>query len=48
MKIQKFLNDNINLKESDYNNVINESFVKSHYNAFKQDIMFVFKYNDVS
>ena len=48
LKIQKFLNDNINMKESDYDNTVNVNFVKSHYNAFKQDIMFVFKYNNVS
>jgi len=48
LKIQKFLNDHINLKESDYDNSINVNFVKSHYNAFKQDVMFVFKYNNVS
>lgn len=45
MKIQKFLNDNINLKESDRTNKVGVNYIKSHYNAFKQDILFVFKYN---
>ena len=44
LKIQKFLNDNINLKESDTDNRIGVSSVKTHYNAFKQDISFVFKF----
>ena len=44
MKVQKFLNDNIVLKESDTDNLINSSYVKCHYNAFKQDVLFVFKY----
>ena len=47
MKIQKFLNDNINLRESDRDLTIGKSFIKSHYNAFKQDIMFTFKYLNV-
>jgi hypothetical protein len=46
MKIQKFLNDNINLKESDVDMNVGFNFIKSHYNAFKQDVMFVFKYGD--
>lgn len=48
LKIQKFLNDNINLKESDKDITIGNNFIKSHYNAFKQDIMFVFKYGNVN
>lgn len=47
MKIQKFLNDNIKLKESDRNISIGLNFIKSHYNAFKHDVMFVFKYDNV-
>ena len=47
MKIQKFLNDNINLKDSDRNRSIGTNFIKSHYNAFKQDVMFIFKYDNV-
>ena len=48
MKIQKFLNDQINLKESDKDSTIGKSFIKAHYNAFKQDIIFVFKYGSVT
>lgn len=44
LKIQKFLNDNINLRESDKDSTIKVNTIKSHYNAFKQDILFVFKY----
>ena len=45
VKIQKFLNDNIKLMETDNFNVINMSFVKTHFNAFKQDIMFTYLFN---
>lgn len=44
MKIQKFLNDNILLKVTDKEEDIIRHFVKSHYNAFKYDVIFVFKY----
>lgn len=44
LKVQKFLNDNINLKEADTANNIGVYMIKTHYNAFKQDISFVFKY----
>ncbi len=44
LKIQKFLNDNINLRESDTDTTIGVNSIKTHYNAFKQDILFVFKY----
>jgi len=46
LKVQKFLNDNINLRESDKDRSVNVNFIKTHYNAFKHDIMFVFRYND--
>ena len=46
IKIQKFLNDNIHLKESNKESIIGINFVKSHYNAFKQDVMFVFRSED--
>jgi hypothetical protein len=46
MKIQSFLNDNINLKETDTVVRIGTHFIKAHYNAFKQDILFVFKYDN--
>lgn len=45
LKVQKFLNDNINLKESDKIPIIGIKNVKTHYNSFKGDIMFTF-YND--
>lgn len=44
LKIQKFLNDNINLRESDTDTTIGVNSIKTHYNAFKQDVLFVFKY----
>ena len=44
MKIQKFLNENITLKETDRDRTINKNSIKTHYNAFKQDILFVFMY----
>ena len=46
LKVQKFLNDNINLRESDTNNIIGINMIKSHFNAFKQDVSFVFKYGE--
>lgn len=48
MKVQKFLNDHIKLLESDKDRTIGVNFIKSHYNAFKHDVLFVFKYNDVA
>jgi len=45
-KIQKFLNDNITLKESDNKPLTALLDIRSHYNAFKQDIMFTFYDND--
>ena len=45
MKVQKFLNDNIVLKEQDTCPTIGLKNVKSHYNNFKGDVMFTF-YND--
>lgn len=44
LKLQKFLNDNINLRESDRLEVINRFTIKTHYNAFKSDILFTFRY----
>jgi len=41
-KIQKFLNDNITLGESEKTPMIALRNVKTHYNAFKQDVMFTF------
>ena len=46
LKVQKFLNDNINLKESDKIPTVGIKNVKTHYNSFKGDIMFTFYNND--
>ena len=46
LKVQKFLNDNIDLNESDKLPQIDFKNVKTHFNAFKGDVMFTF-YNDV-
>lgn len=46
LKVQKFLNDNINLRESDKDTTIKVNTIKTHYNAFKHDILFVFKYGN--
>ena len=43
MKIQKFLNNNISLSESDKSSDLFVKSVKAHYNAFKSDILFVFQ-----
>ena len=42
MKIQRFLNDNIKLKEEDKYPTIGLRNVKTHYNNYKGDIMFTF------
>lgn len=42
MKIQRFLNDNIKLNESDKYPIIALKNVKSHYNNYKGDVMFTF------
>jgi len=42
LKVQKFLNDNIDLRESDKLPTIGLRNVKSHYNKNKGDIMFTF------
>lgn len=41
-KIQKFLNDNITLSERELTPIIGVRNVKTHYNAFKGDVMFTF------
>lgn len=46
LKIQKFLNDHVNLKIGDRDKTVGESVIKTHYNAFKHDILFVFIYGD--
>ena len=42
MKIQRFLNDNIKLNESDKYPIIALKNVKTHYNNYKGDVMFTF------
>lgn len=46
-KVQKFLNDNITLTESEKIPIIGIRNVKSHYNLFKKDVMFTF-YDDLN
>ena len=48
MKIQKFLNDNIDFKEQDKNPIIALKNVKSHYNNYKGDVMFTFYNSDTN
>ena len=44
LKIQKFLNDNVNLKKTDKDESIGFNLIKAHYNAFKEDVIFTYKY----
>lgn len=44
-KVQKFLNDNITLSERELTPIIGVRNVKTHYNAFKKDVMFTY-YDD--
>lgn len=46
-KIQKFLNDNISLTERELEPIIGVRNVKTHYNAFKSDVMFTFYDNTI-
>ena len=46
-RVQKFLNDNITLTESEKTPIIGIRNVKTHYNRFKQDVMFTF-YDDIN
>lgn len=41
-KVQKFLNDRISLKELEKTPIVGIRNVKSHYNAYKHDVMFTF------
>ena len=45
-KVQKFLNDYLKLSEFDYQEYLGHVNVKTHYNAFKKDVMFTF-YKDI-
>jgi hypothetical protein len=42
MKVQRFLNDNIKLKEGDKYPIVGLKNVKTHYNNYKGDVMFTF------
>ncbi len=46
-KVQRFLNDNITLSEKETTPIIGVRNVKTHYNAFKKDVMFTF-YDDIN
>lgn len=46
LKVQKFLNDHIKLKVVDRNNIPGTYSIKSHYNAFKYDVLFTFVYGE--
>lgn len=46
-KIQEFLNQNISLSERELTPIIGIRNVKSHFNAYKQDVMFTFYDNTV-
>ena len=41
-KVQRFLNEHITLTERELDSIVGVRNVKSHYNAFKQDVMFTF------
>nr|DAG51696.1 MAG TPA: hypothetical protein [Bacteriophage sp.] len=46
MVVQRFLNDNLLVTESDkYTNVLIRN-IKTHYNAYKGDVMFTFIKDD--
>ena len=42
LRISRFLNDNISLSETEFTPILGIRNVKTHYNAFKEDIMFTF------
>jgi hypothetical protein len=46
-RVEKFLIDNISLTEFEKTPIIGLKNVKSHYNAFKSDVMFTF-YDDIN
>lgn len=47
LKVQKFLIDNISLTETETTPIIGIRNVKTHYNAYKEDVMFTF-YDDIN
>jgi hypothetical protein len=46
MKVQKFLNDNLDLSEFIQKPYVGHINIKTHYNKYKDDVMFTY-YNDV-
>lgn len=42
IKVSRFLNENISLSETEFTPIIGVRNVKTHYNAFKGDVMFTF------
>ena len=46
-RVEKFLIDNISLTETEKTPIIGIRNVKTHYNAFKSDVMFTF-YDDIN
>lgn len=46
MKVQKFLNDNLEMSEFIFRPYVGHINIKSHYNKFKEDVMFTY-YNDI-
>ena len=44
--MQRFLHDNINLKELEKYTLLGWRNIKTHYNAYKNDIMFTFYNGD--
>lgn len=45
-KMQRYLHDNIDLKESDKYTILGARNIKTHYNAFKGDVMFTYYNKD--
>lgn len=45
-KIQRYLHDNIDIKESDKYIILGSRNIKAHYNAFKGDVMFTYYNGD--
>lgn len=46
MKVQKFLNDNLDMSEFTLRPYVGHINIKTHYNKFKEDVMFTY-YNDI-
>lgn len=44
--MQRYLHDNIQLKELEKYTILGTRNVKTHYNAFKRDVMFTYYNND--